>query len=215
MRRVKLETEVRQEQFAEAALRLAADEGMQSLNVAGVAKRVGLVPSALYRHFRSKDDLVNAVLGLVRERMAAHIADVCAETPVALERLHCLLMRHAQLIAENHGLPRIIFGEAVFSGDAARRARVYAVVGGYLRQVAEIIREGQQRGEIRRDLDPETAAVLFLGMVQPAAILWHMSAGRFDIVKHAVQGWKLFRAAIAPAAQVTAAKRGQRRRIRS
>jgi hypothetical protein len=62
----------------------------------------------------------------------------------------------------------------------------------YLGQVAEIIREGQRAGHLRADLAPDTLSVMFLGLVQPAAILWLMSAGEFDIAGHAERAWLIF-----------------------
>ena len=51
----KLNSEVRQEQYVQAALGLVAADGLKNLSVARVARRMGLVPSALYRHFPGKD----------------------------------------------------------------------------------------------------------------------------------------------------------------
>ena len=51
----KLDTEIRKEQIAEAALGLLASQGLGRLSVAAVARRVGLVPSGVYRHFMNKD----------------------------------------------------------------------------------------------------------------------------------------------------------------
>jgi hypothetical protein len=33
---------------------------------------------------------------------------------------------------------------------------------------------------------------LFLGLIQPAGILWHMSEGRFDVTKHVEKAWRIF-----------------------
>ncbi len=54
MAREKLDTEIRQEQIAQAALSLIASRGIKGLSVAAVARRVGLVPSGIYRHFKGK-----------------------------------------------------------------------------------------------------------------------------------------------------------------
>ena len=58
----KLDTRIRRDQIAEAALSLVASEGLRRLSVAAVAQRVGLVPSGLYRHFKSKDEILKAVM---------------------------------------------------------------------------------------------------------------------------------------------------------
>ena len=70
----KLQTRIRREQIAEAALHLVAGEGVKRLSIAAVARRVGLVPSGIYRHFKSKDAMLDAVLELLDSKLQANVA---------------------------------------------------------------------------------------------------------------------------------------------
>ncbi|MFA5183255.1 MAG: TetR/AcrR family transcriptional regulator [Syntrophales bacterium] len=196
MRTEKLNTEVRQEQIAQAALGLVGSQGMKGLSMGGLARRLGLVPSALYRHFRSKEQVIDAILELLRNRLLENVATVCQETSEPLERLRRLLMLHVKLIRENQGLIRVFFSEEVHHGHPQRKARVYKTIKGYLDALAEIVHQGQQEGAIRSDVDPGTIAVMFLGLIQPGAILWHLSEGKFDVTKQAERSWKIFCATI-------------------
>jgi len=90
-------------------------------------------------------------------------------------------MRHVRLIRENQAIPRIIFS-----------TKVYKIIRDYLNQVGVLIDQGQSEGKIRHDINPETVALMFLGIIQPAAILWHVSNGSFDITKHAEKAWQIF-----------------------
>ncbi|MCL4812908.1 MAG: TetR/AcrR family transcriptional regulator [Vicinamibacteraceae bacterium] len=188
----KLDTGIRQEQIAQAALAVVARHGLAGLNVAAIAKLVGIVPSAIYRHFGGKDEVVEAVLGMVRERLLDNVRNVCAETSDPYERLHRLLERHLALIRANHALPRLVFSDEIYNGPPARRRMMFRTVRAYLDKVAGIVREGQEAGVVRADIEPATAAVMFLGLAQPAAILWHISSGTFDVVAHAEEAWRLF-----------------------
>jgi AcrR family transcriptional regulator len=200
MRAEKLRTEVRQEQIAEAALRLAATEGLGAMSVAKIARHVGVVPSALYRHFRGKDEVLEAVLELIGEKMLANVRAVQKETNEPLDRLRRLLMRHVELIRQNEAIPRIIFSEDILGGDKRRKAKAYAMVQRFLTAVAEIVTEGQAQGRIRADLVPDNIALLYFGLVQPGAVLWHLSGGKFDVTRRVQENWVFFRAAIqAPA----------------
>ena len=38
--------------------------------------------------------------------------------------------------------------------------------------------------------------MLFIGIFQPAAVLWHLSGGRFDIARHANRAWRVYERAI-------------------
>jgi len=90
----KLDTLVRRRQIAEAAMSLIAQRGLRSLSIAAVARRVGLVPSGIYRHFKSKDEILDAVLDRVEERMLANVAEAMQESTEPLPRLKGILMRH-------------------------------------------------------------------------------------------------------------------------
>jgi AcrR family transcriptional regulator len=57
MRATKAKTAIRQEQIARAALKLLALKGWQSVSLAAIAKEVGVVTSAVYRHFAGKEEL--------------------------------------------------------------------------------------------------------------------------------------------------------------
>lgn len=192
----KLDTEIRQEQIATAALAVVAQHGLRRLNVARVARRVGLVPSAIYRHFKSKDDVIDTVLRMVRTRLLENVQAVRAEVADPFDRLRRLLDRHVQLIRENQALPRLVFSEEVYDGRPERRRAVFRTIQEYLDQVGDIIQEGQAAGLMRTDLEPGTAAVMFLGLVQPAAILWQMSDGKFDVTRHTDRAWKVFAEAL-------------------
>lgn len=192
----KLDTQVRQEQIVQATLELVAAGGLKTLSVAAVARRVGLVPSALYRHFKGKDEMLDATLELIQNRLLDNVRAVAEETDDPLERLHRLLVRHVRMIEENRGIPQIIFSQDFYAGHPERRSRVYRGIRRYLAEVARILRDGQDSGQILREVDPEAAAVMFLGLVQPAAILWHLSDGDFDVTRQAERTWSLFLRAI-------------------
>ena len=196
MKREKLNTEVRQEQIIQAAMNLIASRGLKGLSMAALANRIGLVPSAIYRHFKSKDDILDMILDFIQERLLTNIRITCKETSEPMERLQRILKRHVETLRENRAIPRIIFTEDVFSGNPKRKNKVYGIVNGYLEGLNKIIRDGQEKGQIRSDMDSKTVALMFLGMIQPGAILWFLSDGKFDISKHSEKNWNVFREAI-------------------
>ena len=98
--------------------------------------------------------------------------------------------------AQGRAFPRIVFSDDVFTGHPERKSRVQKIVGRYLGQIEQIVREGQQQGCIRREVVPKTAAMLFLGMVVPAAVLWHLSDGGFNVTQHAARAWQMYRVSL-------------------
>lgn len=192
----KLETGIRREQIVEAALGLIATKGVRRLSMAALARRVGLVPSALYRHFGSKQEILQAAVQLIGRKAGENLKAVRNLTPNSLERLQLLLTGIIKMIRELQAMPRIIFSEGMSTDHPEEKRQVYEMLQGILRQIEAIIREGQERGEIRADLEAKSLAVMFWGMIPPTVILWHMSDGEFDVTRHAEKSWDLFREGI-------------------
>ena len=188
----KMNTEIRQGQIAQAALTLVAGRGLKGLTVADIAEQVGLVPSAIYRHFKGKEEIIDALLEVIHDRLMSNVTSVCAETAHPIERLHKLLEQHIQLIKENQGIPRLIFFEDIYGDRSDRKKKVYETIKKYLAKISDIVVQGQQEGLIRQDLDVGTVAMMFLGMIQPAAIIWYLGEGDFALARHARKAWELF-----------------------
>jgi AcrR family transcriptional regulator len=188
----KLKTEVRREQIAQTALGLIASQGVSELKMAGLSRRVGVAPSAIYYHFKSKDEVVDAVLDLLEKRLLDNVKTVTEKSHDPLVRLREILFLHVKLILEHSALPRILFSEEIYGGKPERKAKLNAIIMSYLDEVARIIREGQQQNRIRSDIRATTLSIMFLGLVQPTAILWHLSDGVFDAAKQVERAWPVF-----------------------
>lgn len=204
----RLERQVRREQIALAALTVIAAGGLRGLSIAAVTRRVGLVPSAIYRHFRSKEELIDAILELIHRRLQANLDAARTAGRDPLDTLRQALLRHVSMIRESQVVPQLLFSEDIYARRPERKARVLEIVRAYMGGVAEIVREGQREGSIRRELDPGALAVMFLGLVQPGAVLWFLSDGGFDVTRHATRGWGLFREVIAEPSAKPARSRG-------
>lgn len=193
----KTQTLLRQEQITQAALDLINESGVTGLSIAGIARRVGIVPSALYRHFTSKNAVLDAVLDLIQHRLLGNVAHAREQTPVPLQQLKLLFIRHTAMLSENQAIPQVVFSDAVYTGQPDRRARVAQIIFTYLKEIETIIESGRQDSTVRKDVVPATAAVMFLGMILPAAVLRNVSQGKFDMAAHVKTAWPAYERSIA------------------
>ena len=160
-----------------------------------MARQIGLVPSALYRHFKGKEEMVDAALEIIRRRLLRQFGRRLEETEAPLDGCGSL-GRHLEMIRDNQAIPRIIFSEEVYAEHPNRKKKVYHLVRTFLSRVEAIVRVGRKAGQIREDFEPEMISVLFLGLFQPAAVLWYLSDGRYDISRHIHRAWPIFKDAI-------------------
>ena len=191
-------TVIRQEEIILAALTLVANQGVKSMTIERIARIVGIVPSAIYRHFNNKSEILEAVLGMIGERMKKNAIEVNQENDDSLEAIRKLLMRQVQLVMEFSAIPQIMFSEEVYRENQELKAKLQKMIQGLLKGLTAIVERGQRQGRIRTDMESRRIAIMFLGLFQPSAFLYHLSGGKFDIIKQVDITWKMFSRAIQP-----------------
>ena len=191
-------TVIRQEEIILAALTLVANQGVKSMTIERIARIVGIVPSAIYRHFNNKSEILEAVLGMIGERMKKNAIEVNQENDDSLEAIRKLLMRQVQLVMEFSAIPQIMFSEEVYRENQELKAKLQKMIQGLLKGLTAIVERGQRQGRIRTDMESRRIAIMFLGLFQPSAFLYHLSGGKFDIIKQVDITWKMFSKAIQP-----------------
>ncbi len=189
-------TEIRREEIILAALTLVANQGVKSMTVKRISSIVGIVPSAIYRHFNNKAEILEAVVGLIGERMKNNVIEVNKENYNSLYAIRKVLMRQVQLIMEFSAIPQILFSEEVYRENPALKQKLFQMINNFLRELSTMVERGQQQGYLRTDMEAGNIAVMFLGLFQPSAFLYHLSDGKFDIVKQVDTTWKMFSKAI-------------------
>ena len=196
MKRVRKSGVERRDEISRAALAIIDQQGTGALSIASVAHRVGIAPSALYRHYPDKaamvEDIIDRLASGVRanlERMEAESADD------AVEALGEFLNRHVQFVLENRGFPMLVFSDLVLQ-HPGRREGMAGNLANFRSVVGRVLAEGQRQGRVRTDIDPEAGALAFLGLFMPAALHWHLSGGRTDLAGVVRRAWPIYLAGI-------------------
>lgn len=173
-------TEVRKEEIIRAALYLVEKKGLDKLNIIDIAKEVKLVPAAIYRHFKGKEDIVLALIDFVCERLESNLCQIkdCQETTVI--KLKMLFELHVKLLKEEAAIPRILYFLLSSERDIALKFKMVRAVRNYVEKIREILLQGQEKGEISAKVDAGAAAMLFLGMVQPLGIFGQIEPKALD-----------------------------------
>jgi AcrR family transcriptional regulator len=190
-------THIRREQIASAALAIAAEQGVAAITAKAVAERIGLAPSALYRHYKGKDDIIAAVLDMVGEYQKGNVAKALAHDD-ALDGLRSMLGGMADLFRANKALPLVFGSEVIWSGPAGHRERMHANFGLVRGALGELFARGQEQGKVRQDMTPQELTVFFVGLYLPPAMMSLRMPERIDFDAQIETNWTLFIRAIAP-----------------
>jgi AcrR family transcriptional regulator len=168
----------RKTEIVTTALRIVDAHGIKGLTVARIAREVGFVESALYRHFRSKNDLIAFILDEMIEAAGFQLAEVRAMPLAAEEALGFMFRLHLEFLELHPGIYRIRFSDELPLGDEEIRDRILRLTEMMLGGIASFIRGAIREGAFRPDLDADIAAVHYLGLIQASFIFWTMKNRR-------------------------------------
>lgn len=161
-----LPADERRNATVEAVIALAAQQNPVDITTTAIAQKMGVTQGALFRHFPSKDAILQAVMSWVAQRLLSRVdrAAQAAASPAAA--LEAVFMTHIDFVSEHPGVPRLIFGELQRQEQTVPKQLVQTLLVHYGERLRGLLEAGKARGELDEGLDVQAAAVLFIGTVQ-------------------------------------------------
>lgn len=191
--------DVRRQQILGAAVACFCRSGFHKTTMQEIAQEVGLSPGALYRYFRSKEEIIEECGRGSRERNEAifRMAGEEEGTLPALYRVIDTLFGLLDLPGAAEGLPL----EIEMWAERQRNPRIAELLTEALDTVrvplATIVREAQARGEIDGGLRPESVAQVMVSFAEGMVLQKVMDPGLdhwayADVIKAMLSGsfWK-------------------------
>jgi AcrR family transcriptional regulator len=197
MARIKANTESRQRQIVEAARKIIATRGMEALTIREIAKEVGISDGDIYRHFRSKKDILLLLIEDIERTLLGAVDRAASEKREPIESLENVLSAHLSYAEQRRGLSLIIIGETLRLADKDLRKRMFEVVNRYLARIQELLAQGVRSGQVRPDIDLGAAALTFFALVHATVTLWPLNDSSFSLAKRHEPLWKSYLAGIA------------------
>ena len=173
-------------------MEIVAEEGIQNLTMARLAKQIGITDGALYKHFRSKKEILLAMVAKIQASFVTFMSPQVEQFDDPLEKLQNMLRLHLEFIEQHKGIPRILFSEAVHVGDNDVKRLMHSGVSNYLDHIRGILHRAIQTGHIRQDLDIDAAATAFLGLIQGSLIVWSLADFSFPLAAQHAALWQVF-----------------------
>lgn len=176
---MKTELSERQKEIINASLELIAESGIQSLTIKNLSKKIGLVESAIYRHYESKTQILIALLDTIGEQTKYSNEE---KVDSIFEFIEEKLENHFLTFQKNPALVSVVFAEDLFQNEPQLVEKTRLKVEKSLSALSELIQQGQQRREIRTDIDAGIISIMINGSLRMLVKQWKMSGYSFNLI---------------------------------
>ena len=174
----------RQMEIMEAATARIDTYGIQSLTIKNLAADIGLSEPALYRHFKSKNDILRGLLIYFITGMKNRIKNIPVNPEAtAADELKAIFNSQLQTFTNKPAIVSVIFAESIFHYDEGLTQKVSEIMDFMHQYVKANIEKGQKEETYNKLIGASTLTTIILGGMRLTVLKWKISGHKSDLMK--------------------------------
>ncbi|MCE7866853.1 MAG: TetR/AcrR family transcriptional regulator [Candidatus Brocadia sp. AMX2] len=192
---IRKSTEIRRQQIVDIIRTIISSRGIEHVTISEIAGEIGTTKGAIYRHFKSKRDILSLLIDNVEETLMEALDKAMVEKDPVQNLKNILL---AQLILAKTRRKTsfvVIMGAMQFSGPFIRR-KISQLIEKYLRRIEKLLAGALKSGLIKKDINPKTSAIVFMGLIQSTITVWSYKNFKFVPQKIHADLWDVYKRGI-------------------
>lgn len=153
--------------IVDAALELAARDGLDGLTIGALAARMQMSKSGVFAHFGSREDLQIAVLKTYEHRFVDDVLLPALGAPRGLPRLRAIFERWLARTAAEAASGCVWISAATEYDDRSGpvREELVAMVRSWQRECTRAIDQAVAAGDLAKDVDPQDLLFALYGII--------------------------------------------------
>lgn len=157
-----------------AAVRTFGTRGYHEARIAEIAAQAGVAEGTVYLYFQNKEDLLGVVFDETMDEVLAEGRQIVRADLPAAERLARMVELHVGFLGGDRDLASVFQIELRRSARLVERFSRSKLVE-YFRMLDHVLRQGIEKGELRKDLDPRLAVRILFGAADEILSEWLLS----------------------------------------
>jgi TetR/AcrR family fatty acid metabolism transcriptional regulator len=151
--------------IADALRLLLKEKDFNGITTAEIARQAGVTDALIYKYFKDKRDLLHQLLSEYLNQYGIQLSSDLKGIKGALNKLRKLIWSHINVYATNRVFAKILLIEVRNHPDYYK-SDTYELVRAYSNFVLEILEEGIQNNEIRKDVPVKLIRQVILGSIE-------------------------------------------------
>lgn len=177
----------RQLEIIQAAGKLLASKGLSGLTVKTLAAEMGFVESALYRHFKSKDDILVLMLEYLYQNIQERFEPILAQDVDAKTKLVQIFDSQFRYFKDNPHFVIVVLSDGLIDESEGMRNQIIKMFLYKIQIINELVSQCIMDERIQAVLPQETLIHFMMGGFRLTMFKWKTLKFSFDLVKEGNQ----------------------------
>jgi AcrR family transcriptional regulator len=174
----------RQIEIIEAATKRIDERGIQDLTIKTLAADLNLSEAALYRHFKSKNEILLGLLTYFIEEMKVRLALILTNIERSpSELLKALFDSQLKTFVAKPSIVSVIFSESIFQFNKELSSTVSSMMELMQNHIESIVKKGQLDGSFSKIVGVSTTTTIIMGGMRITVLKWKLSGHKSDLIK--------------------------------
>lgn len=167
----------------QAATQRIDKHGIQDLTIKNLAADLELSEAALYRHFKSKNDILMGLLNYFIQEMELRLSVIISQAEIKAEDLlRQVFDSQLSSFVKNPAIVSVIFSEGIFQFNADLNKRVMEMMKLMQINIQSVIVKGINAGQIREIAGPATITTIIMGSMRMTVLKWKLSGHKSNLI---------------------------------
>ena len=170
----------RQFEIIEAAGKILTLSGVGGLTIKNLAKEMQFSESAIYRHFKSKEDIIVAMLNYLANSIEERFSNMNGSLDPE-QKFKALFDEQFRFFKNNPHFVVAVFSDGLFEESQLINETLLKVMNVKMKHLMPIIMEGQQKGVFTNAITTEELMHIVMGTFKLQMFKWRIANFEFDI----------------------------------
>ena len=174
----------RQVEIMEAATIRISKFGIQNLTIKTLAEDIGLSEPALYRHFKSKNEILWSLLEYFKTEMSNRIQSLPFKpSDSESDKLRAIFNSQLKTFVNKPAIVSVIFAESIFHYEENLSLKVVEIMDMMQDVVKANIKKGQELEQYNKLISASTLTTILMGGIRMTVLKWKLSGHKSNLVK--------------------------------
>jgi len=170
----------RQLEIIEAAGKILTASGVSGLTIKNLAKEMQFSESAIYRHFKSKEDIIIAMLNYLADNIDKRLSNLDSSlTPE--EKFKALFAEQFRFFRLNPHFVVAVFSDGLMEESQVINEALLKLMNVKIKHLMPVVMEGQQKGIFTNAITTDELMHIIMGTFKLQMFKWRIANFEFDI----------------------------------